>query len=105
MADVSRSSGPRARLTAGMGTHMGTHMKTTIDIADSLLLEGKAVAAREGLTLRALVEEGLRVVLRERAQRAAFTLRDGAVGGHGLQPGQVWDLPRDLAYDEEGAGR
>jgi len=38
-------------------------MKTTIDIADPLLDEARKLAAREGTTLRALVERGLRVRL------------------------------------------
>ncbi len=41
-------------------------MKTTIDIADGLLAEAKAHAREEGLTLRTLIEEGLRRVLGDR---------------------------------------
>ena len=47
---------------------MGTHMKTTIDIADGLLTEARAHAQREGLTLRAVIEEGLRRVLKDRLE-------------------------------------
>lgn len=59
---------------------MGTHMKTTIDIADDLFAEAKAEAARRGVTLRSLVEEGLERVLRE-VPSQPFVLRDCSVGG------------------------
>lgn len=85
---------------------MVTHMKTTIEIADPLLTQAKRVARREGVTLRALVEEGLRHVVAGRAQRPGFRLREASVGGHGVQPGVVegrWELIRDLAYEGRGA--
>ena len=52
-------------------------MKMTLDIADPLLREAEQLAARDGTTLRALVEQGLRQVVAERAPRlTAFKLRD-----------------------------
>ncbi|MBW1816753.1 MAG: DUF2191 domain-containing protein, partial [Deltaproteobacteria bacterium] len=51
-------------------------MKTTVDIPDNLMRKAKAVAARQKITLRALIEEGLRKVLREpEGEREAFKLR------------------------------
>lgn len=41
-------------------------MKTTLDIDDELLIEAKAVSARERKSLTALTEEGLRLRLRGR---------------------------------------
>lgn len=54
-----------------------THMKTTLEIQDDLLERIRGVARREGTTLRALVEEGLRLALRARAprRRAGFQLK------------------------------
>ena len=79
---------------------MGTHMKTTIEIASTLLKEAKRTAAREGSTLRALMEEGLRSALEtRRKRRRPFHLKLVTVRGKGLQRGIDWDLPRDLAYD------
>jgi len=43
---------------------MGAHMKTTIEIADDLLARAKALCRRERTTLRAVVEDGLRQVLK-----------------------------------------
>ena len=44
-------------------------MKTTIELPDDLLERSKAVARRENSTLKALIEEGLRLALRARTQR------------------------------------
>jgi hypothetical protein len=81
-------------------------MKTTIEIADPLLAQARRLAHREGVTLRALVEEGLRQVVAGRAGRGGFTLRRASVGGAGAQPGLVegrWEPLRDLTYEGRGA--
>jgi hypothetical protein len=86
---------------------MVTHMKTTIEIADSLFAQAKEVAARDGTTLRALVEEGLRFVLgQRRSSREPFRLRKVTFGGRGLQPGIEegdWDAIRDLVHRGRGS--
>lgn len=46
-------------------------MKTTLDIADKILAEAKALAAREQTTLTKLIEEGLTLRMRAQAARAA----------------------------------
>jgi hypothetical protein len=38
-------------------------MKTTVEIPDALLDEARRMAAREGVPVRALIEEGLRAVV------------------------------------------
>ena len=81
-------------------------MKTTVEIADGLAREAKELAAREGTTLRELIEAGLRAVLRERRRKADFRLRDASVGGKGLQPefrGADWERIREAAYEDHGS--
>jgi hypothetical protein len=81
-------------------------MKTTIEIADSLLAEAKEVAAREHTTVRALVEGGLRLVLDERRERKPFTLRDASFrgAGRGLRPEYEgnWDTMLEAIYEDRG---
>ncbi|MFZ2089786.1 MAG: type II toxin-antitoxin system VapB family antitoxin [Desulfobaccales bacterium] len=80
-------------------------MKTTIDIANNLLEEARQQAAREGKTMKALVEEGLRKVLAERRRVGQFQLRQATFKGEGLQPeaaGASWERLRELAYGGRG---
>lgn len=71
-----------------------------------MLDNAKQLARREGLTLRALVEEGLRHVLATRGPRRRFRLPDAGFKGKGLQPGIEegrWADVRDHIYEGRGA--
>jgi hypothetical protein len=81
-------------------------MKTTIEIAPALLERGKRMAQDEQVTLRTLVEEGLRKVIAEREQRPAFRLRKVPFTGGGFNrgfEGGHWNQVRDAAYEGRGA--
>ena len=81
-------------------------VKTTVEISDALLREVREVAAREGVTLRTLVERGLHRVLAETKRGAPFKLRRASFKGKGLRAeldGASWDRLRDLAYQDRGA--
>jgi len=82
-------------------------LKTTIEISDALLRRARALAARDGETLRALVEQGLQRIIAERARaRPGYKLPDASVGGKGVDPGFAgapWDRLRDAIYEGRGA--
>ena len=81
-------------------------MKTTVEISDALLEETKKIAAREDVTVRALIEQGLRQVVAQRKQKhGAFTLRDASFGGQGLSSearAAGWERLREFAYEGRG---
>ena len=80
-------------------------MKTTIDIADPVLREARTLAAKEGTTLRALVEQGLRHVIAEQKHRKPYRFRRVTTGGEGLSPEFEeggWERIRDLIYEGRG---
>jgi hypothetical protein len=62
-------------------------MRTTLDINDRLLAEAKSLAARRGLSLKALVEEALRERLHARGDRRRAPITLPTYTGDGLQPG------------------
>lgn len=81
-------------------------MKTTVDISDSLLREVRKLAAREGVTLKTLIERGLHRVVSETRQSPPFKLRRASFKGKGLQAEMrdaSWDRIRDLAYEGRGS--
>ena len=62
-------------------------------------------ATKEGTTVRALVEQGLRNVLAERKQKQPFRLRKVVVHGKGLHSEArtlTWDQIRDRSYEGRG---
>jgi hypothetical protein len=81
-------------------------MKTTVEIADSLFAEARRVAQREHRSLRALIEEGLRLVVgARRARRGRFRLRKATFRGEGVQPdlrSGTWEEIRARAYEGRG---
>ncbi len=80
-------------------------MKTTVDIPRPLLDQARKLAAREGTTLRALIEQGLRQIIADRKRAVAFRLRNVTFKGNGLQPdvvGTPWERVRDMAYEGRG---
>ena len=81
-------------------------MKTTIDLADALLEQARQQAQRQGTTVRALVEQGLRTVLTDGARAPGFKLRQASFRGEGLSPEFAtadWAQVRAAAYHGRGA--
>jgi hypothetical protein len=76
-------------------------MKTTVEISEALLRAAKRRARARGVTLRALIEEGLRSVLREDEATRSFRLRRASFGGKGRAEGtEDWESVRDLIYSD-----
>ena len=80
-------------------------MKTTVEISDPLLREARKLAAREGVTLRTVIERGLHRVITETKQGTPFKLRRASFKGKGLQPDlrhASWEHIGDLANEGRG---
>lgn len=81
-----------------------TEMRTTIEVNDELFRKAKQLAAAEGMTLREIVESGMRAEL-ARHRRGRYRMPDRSFEGEGLQPGVVegdWGSIRDVIYAGRG---
>ena len=80
---------------------MASQMKITVEISDPLLIKARDMAMREGVTLRTLVERGLRSIVTEANTDASFKLRRASFKGEGLRQAlrrASWDRIIALAY-------
>ena len=78
-------------------------MKTTLDIKDELLVRARKLAKRSGRPLRAVVEDGLRLVLSQPRDLRAYHLPDCSVGDpDAVDPLETltWQDLRDEIYGE-----
>jgi hypothetical protein len=79
------------------------HMRTSVDISDALHAEAMRVARANHISLRDLMEEGLRSVLERRQKmQQPYELVDFSFGGSGTLPGvdiTNWDQVRDVLYE------
>jgi hypothetical protein len=76
-----------------------------IEIEQSLLRAARELAKHEGVTIREIVERGLRQVLAESRLGPSFKLRRASFKGNGLQPALregAWEDLRDLSYGNRG---
>ena len=80
-------------------------MENSVKISARLWDEASAIAGRENVSIRSLIEEGLRMVITARNTYALtpFRLRDGSFqDGVGLQPGVDWKDLTSLAWEADG---
>lgn len=78
---------------------MVTHMKTTIEIADSLLIRAKTQAREQKITLRSFIEKSLAATLDEPVLRKK--IKPVTFNGKGLSKdfdGASWDKIREAIY-------
>jgi hypothetical protein len=81
-------------------------VKTTIEIADDLFERAQRLARKEKTTFRALTEQGLRLVLKEKTGTLRKLPPLVTVGGGGLTDEfrhAPWEKIRDEAYRGRGA--
>jgi hypothetical protein len=79
-------------------------MKTTVELPDAMLHSVKRYAATHGMTMREVLETGLRHVLNsEPTSSKPFRLKRCIVKGKGLAQEESWPEIRARIYEGRGA--
>lgn len=83
-------------------------MKTSLDLSDSLYKNARRLADSRNTSVRALIEEGLRIVLANAARRKSEPPKLVTFGGDGLTDSfhggaDSWDRMRDEIYRGHGS--
>jgi len=84
---------------------IASNMKTTLDIADALLDEAREVARARSITLKELVERGLRLALQAESP-PAVRFEPVIVDGEGLSPEFAagdWSRLSETIYEGRGS--
>ena len=79
-------------------------VKTTLDIHDDLLTRAKRHARETRRPLRAVVEEGLRLVLSKETHTESYVLPDCSYGGPEINDplaSYTWSELRDIIYGDD----
>jgi hypothetical protein len=81
-------------------------MKTTIEMPDALFSQARDYASSHNMTMKALIEQALRMVMKEKPQEKPFKLADGSFyGSGGMTPeyeNATWEEKLDIIYDRRG---
>ena len=79
-------------------------MKTTVEISDAVFERARKHARKTGKSLRALIEEGLQLVLRAGEKRPRYRLPDRSIGSP-RDPNPLESLSWQELRDEIYGGR
>ncbi len=83
-------------------------MKIDIEIDEGLAKAAKQYAAKHNITLKSLIERGLRLAIHADSGSGEFRLRDASVSGKGLQEqyrGADWSKILESIYEGRGANQ
>lgn len=81
------------------------HMRTSVDLSEAVLQRAKKLAKQRKTSMRALIEEGLRLLSDRQEAVSRYRLVDCSYGEGGMQPGiasEDWATLRDLVYEGRG---